>query len=88
MRTTLTIDDPTARALKDLAHRTGRSFKEVVNETLRSGLRNSRSVEPKPYRLEPASMGEVRGDFDLHKALELAAKLEDEEINRKLQLRK
>jgi hypothetical protein len=38
MRTTLTIDDATAKALKDLAHRSNKPFKQVVNETLRAGL--------------------------------------------------
>jgi hypothetical protein len=38
MRTTLTIDDAIARALKDPAHRSDKPFNQVVNETLRAGL--------------------------------------------------
>ncbi len=38
MRTTLTLDDDAARRLKEIARRTGRSFKEVVNEAIRRGL--------------------------------------------------
>jgi hypothetical protein len=38
MRTTLTLDDDLAEALARLARRDDRSFKEVVNETLRRGL--------------------------------------------------
>jgi predicted transcriptional regulator len=38
MRTTLTIDDAIARALKELAHRSNKPFNQVVNETLRAGL--------------------------------------------------
>ena len=38
MRTTLTIDDHLARALKERAHRSGKPFKQIVNETLRAGL--------------------------------------------------
>ena len=32
MRTTLTIDDNIARQLKAIGHRSGKSFKAVVNE--------------------------------------------------------
>ena len=89
MRTTLTLDDPVARQLKDEAHRTGRSFKAVVNETLRAGLARGRATPAgRRYRLEPVSMGEVVGGHDLDRALQLAARLEDEEIGRKLQQRK
>ena len=38
MRTTLTIEDRIARDLKKLAHRSGKPFKVVVNETLQAGL--------------------------------------------------
>ncbi|RPI56758.1 MAG: ribbon-helix-helix protein, CopG family [Acidobacteria bacterium] len=38
MRTTITLDDDVAAKLTSLARRTGRAFREVVNETLRRGL--------------------------------------------------
>jgi len=38
MRTTLTLDDDVAMALHERARRTGRSFKDVVNEAVRRGL--------------------------------------------------
>ena len=89
MRTTLTIDDSIARQLKTIGHRSGKSFKAVVNEALRAGIENNRiAAVARPYRLEPAAMGEVVGPFDLDKALRLADRLEDEEIARELQLRK
>ena len=89
MRTTLTIDDHIARQLKTIVHRSGKSFKAVVNEALRAGIENNRiAAVARPYRLEPAAMGEVVGPFDLDKALRLADQLEDEEIARELQLRK
>ena len=75
--------------LKEEAHRSGKSFKAVVNETLRAGLARGRLPPPaRRYRLEPVSMGEVVGDYNLDKALQLAARLEDEEIVRELQQRK
>ena len=81
MRTTLTIDDKIAKALKDAAHRSGKSYKQVVNETLRAGLSSNRVMDnAKPYRLKPVSMGEVTGEYNLTKALELADYLEEVEI--------
>lgn len=89
MRTTLTIDDKIAKALKDAAHRSGKSYKQVVNETLRAGLSSNRVMDnAKPYRLKPVSMGDVAGAYNLTKVLELADYLEEEEIARKLEMKK
>jgi hypothetical protein len=88
MRTTLTLDDQLARDLKELAYKTGKPFKDVVDETLRNGLRAKRAKAPKPYRLVTASLGDVRPGVNLDKALGLADAIEDEEIARKLDLRK
>jgi hypothetical protein len=88
MRTTLTLDDRIAKALKTLAHSSGKPFKQVVNETLQSGLAASDSPTPRPYRLKPASLGGVLPGINLDRALRLAAALEDEEIARELDLRK
>jgi hypothetical protein len=88
MRTTLTLDDRIAKALKALAHRSGKPFKQVVNETLLAGLAAGGAPKPKPYRVKAASLGGVMPGFDIDKALRLAAALEDEEIARKLELRK
>ena len=89
MRTTLTIDDNIARRLKEIALRSGKPFKTVVNEALRAGIENRRIAEvTKPYRLKPAALGEVQGPYNLDKALQLADHLEDEESSRKLRMRK
>jgi len=89
VRTTLTIEDRIARDLTRLAHRSGKSFKAVVNETLRAGLQAEREgPKPKRYRLRPASLGGVRKGINLDKALALADSLEDEELLRKAELRK
>jgi hypothetical protein len=89
MRTTITLDDQIARALKNAAHRSGKPFKQVVNETLRAGLTAKRSAErARPYRVKPASLGGVLPGVDLDKALRLADALEDRETARKLALRK
>ncbi len=89
MRTTLTIEDRIAKALKALAHRSGKSFKQVLNETLQAGLAAREApAKPRPYRVKPASLGGVLPGVDLTKAVQLADLLEDEEVARKLALRK
>lgn len=89
MRTTLTIDDQLARALKERAHRSGRPFKEVVNEALRSGLTRTDALPcPRPYRAPAFNLGAPHSGVDLVKALSVADALEDEELARKLAMRK
>ena len=88
MRTTLTIDDAIAKALKDLAHRSNRPFKEVVNEILRAGLSARRAPKAKRYRVKPVALGGVAPGIDLDKALALADALEDREIAAKIERRK
>jgi hypothetical protein len=89
MRTTLTIEERLARDLKEIAHRSGKPFKQVVNETLHAGL-SAQKTPPKArrYRLKPASLGQPLPGIDLDKALQLADALEDVEIARKLEMRK
>lgn len=88
MRTTLTIDDRIAEALKDLAHRSNRPFKEVVNETLRAGLTAKGARKAKPYVLRPAALGGPMPGINLDKALALSDAIEDQELAAKMQLRK
>jgi hypothetical protein len=49
VRTTLTLDDDVAAKLKSLSRRTGRAFRDVVNEALRRGL----AKPPEPQVREP-----------------------------------
>jgi plasmid stability protein len=89
MRTTLTLDDDLAAALKKKAERAGRAFKDVLNEVLRAGLKAGLSApEASRYQLRPSRLGGVASGVNLDKALDLAGSLEDEEIRRKLDLRK
>ena len=85
VRTTLTLEDDVAARLKELARERGISFKEAVNETLRTGLGAPR--RSRRYRLPTHDMG-VRPGIDLDHALRLAAALEDEQIMHELELRK
>ena len=62
MRTTLTIDDDIADALKEQARLLERPFKHVVNEILRRGLSPAAVREPAPaYRIVPNSSYLVPG---------------------------
>ena len=89
MRTTLTLDDELAVKLKEVAFKSGKSFKAVVNEILRRGLEAGRQPpRRKRYRLRPSSLGGVRPGVDIDRALRLADSLEDEAIARKLEQRK
>ena len=79
MRTTLTLDEQIAKALKAAAHRSGKPLKQVVNETLRAGLAAGRSSgRARRYRVKPASLGGVLPGVDLDKALRLAGTRSEE----------
>ena len=86
MRTTVTLDPDVAEQLKALAHRRNVSFKTALNSTVRAGLAAERGGA-RPFRVKPVRMGLMPG-VDLTHALQMAADLEDEEIIRKLELRK
>ncbi len=63
-RTTLTLEDDVAAEVQREVHRTGRSFKTVVNEALRAGLRSQARRPRKPFRIKPNDMG-LRPGVDL-----------------------
>ena len=89
MRKTIALDEHIAKALKAVAHRTGKPFKQVVNETLRAGLAaDHASAKPRPYRIKTVSLGGIVGGVSLERALQLADALEDEELARKPHLPK
>lgn len=83
MRTTITLDDDVADALRTLAHARRQPFKRVVNDTIRSGLATE---QPAPMRFHQttSALGALPG-VDLVKALALASAIEDDEIIRKLE---
>ena len=58
MRTTLTLDHDIAARLHAEARRTGKPFKAVVNEYLRLGLAQRRSMRAAPdFELETIELG-------------------------------
>jgi hypothetical protein len=58
MRTTITLEDDVAARLEAEVRRSGRSFKDVVNEFLRAGLAQRRAAKAATaFKVEPVSMG-------------------------------
>ncbi len=62
MRTTLTLDDDVALALRQICAERGIAFKTAVNQTLRAGLVSARgpAASDVPYRLRPLNGGSPR----------------------------
>ncbi len=75
MRTTLTLDEDVAAKLKSEARRTGRSFKETVNELLRAGLAQSRAKKDRPLKVHAKAMG-VRPGLDYDRISRLIEEVE------------
>ena len=86
MRTTVTLDADLAAKLKATARQRGISFKQALNQAVRAGLR-ARRKPPQPLTRYTQAM-DLRPGVNLDKALQLASALEDEEIVRKLEVRK
>lgn len=76
MRTTLTLDDDVAAKLKSEARRTGRAFREVVNEALRRGLVSARPAPRKPFRVKTRSLGGLRPGLSLDNIGDLLERVE------------
>ena len=87
MRTTVTLDPDVERLLKDAMRERGISFKEALNQAARDGLVRARQPRAKRFVQKTYAMGAVAG-VNLDKALSLADAMEDEELIRKMMLRK
>ena len=82
----MTLDPDVVARLKELAAQRGTSFREILNSTVRAGLASGPGAA-RAYRLSTARL-ELRPGLDLDRALRLAAAMEDDEVVRKLELRK
>ena len=77
VRTTLTLDDDVAAKLKAETKRTGKPFKQVVNEYLRRALFAKKSGSSKhPFRVRVRDMGSVRPGLSLDNIGELLERIE------------
>jgi hypothetical protein len=77
-RTTLTLDDDVAAGLRRAARATGRPFRVIVNEALRSGLEAQRAPPPTPFKVLAADLG-IRPGVDLDAIAELIDRVEGTE---------
>ncbi len=87
MRTTVTLDSDVEALLRAAMRERGMSFKEALNLAIRTGFGPGSTRRPRKYRLQTFRMG-FHPEINLHKAIALAAAMEDQEIARKLSLRK
>jgi hypothetical protein len=77
MRTTLTLDEDVATKLKAEARRTGRSFREVVNEALRRGLATCPPPGPREnFKVKTRDLGNLRPGLSLDNVAELIEQIE------------
>ncbi len=63
MRTTLTLDEDVAARLAEMQKRTGMSFKELVNQTLRQGLERQQTSLKKitGFKVKARPLGQIPG---------------------------
>ena len=87
MRTTVTLEPDVERALKTAVRERGISFKQALNEAVRAGLAGPGRRPKARFVQKTYSLG-AEQNFRWDKALAAAETLEDEEMVRKLSLRK
>jgi len=87
MRTTVTLDPDVERLIRDAMRERGISFKEALNEAARVGLRGKEPKRIQKFTQKTFRMGAGQ-EFRWDKALAVADAIEDEELSRKLTLRK
>ena len=87
MRTTVTLDDDVERLLKQAMSTRAISFKKALNEAIRIGLRGRDNKRTHKFVQTTFRMGQGQ-EFRWDKALVTAEAMEDEELSRKLALRK
>lgn len=87
MRTTVTLDPDVEKLLHAAMRERGISFKEALNQAARRGLLRQKASRNNRFVQKTYSMG-TEQNFRWDKALAAADAMEDEEIVRKLILRK
>jgi hypothetical protein len=80
VRTTVTLDPDVEQIVRRRMAERGVSFKEALNDAIRSGIRSAGATAP--FHTETAAMGESRVSLD--RALQIAGNVEDDELVRKL----
>ncbi|HAB19458.1 MAG TPA: antitoxin [Verrucomicrobiota bacterium] len=78
MRTTLTLDADVARSLTALVRRRKMTFKQTVNDALRTGLGLQTARRPRGRFVVKAHAGGFKAGLDPYKLNHLTTELEDE----------
>lgn len=86
MRTTITLEPDVQALIRTAMKERGISFKEALNAAVRAGLTQAKQKR-RDFVQRTFSLGHEQ-NFRWDKALEAAAAIEDEELSRKLLLRK
>jgi hypothetical protein len=77
MRTTLTLEDDVAAKLKAEMRRSGRPFREIVNDTLRRGLATRRaSARRQTFKVDVRDLGELKPGLSLDNVGDLLEQVE------------
>lgn len=79
MRTTVTLDPDTEQIIRRRMRERGISFKEALNDAIRSGGGVSAAAS---FRTQTAAMGQSRVNLD--RALQIAADIETDELIRRM----
>lgn len=87
MRTTVTLDADTERIIRNIMRARGVSFKNALNDAVRAGLAPAKRKGGRRFTQKTYSLG-AEQNFRWDKALTAADAVEDEELSRKLALRK
>jgi hypothetical protein len=87
VRTTVTLDPDVEKMLENSIRERGVSFKQALNEAIRAGLTRGRQPRTARFVQKSFRLGLVP-DFRWDKALSTADAMEDEELTRKVALRK
>jgi hypothetical protein len=80
MRTTVTLEEDVVAKLKAEMRRSGKSFKETLNEVLRRGLLpRKQSPSHAPFHVRARDLGELRPGLSLDDVAGLLERVEGEQ---------
>ena len=76
VRPILTLKDGVAARLKSVARRTGRAFRDVVNDALRRGLAKLRQHSRERFAVDARDLGRRRPGLNLDNIADLVEQVE------------
>ena len=77
MRTTVTLADDVAAKLKAEVRRSGRPFREIINDTLRRGLATRRASDRRQaFKVDVRDLGALKPGLSLDNAMDILEQVE------------